>query len=319
MAESAGRWMAHNFGYAKSFAQPIARAMTDPLPKEPDPKHRSFSKSLLARLASRFQPEPANLQDIRNFLLSAHEQRLLEADVYAVISATLAVSDKTSGDIMVPRSRMDMLDISKPLGELLPDIIETGHSRFPVFENDRDNIIGILLAKDLLLTLTNPAMDLRPLLRPAVFIPETKRLNVLLHDFRSSRNHLAIVINEHGSTVGLVTMEDVLEQIVGNIEDEFDEEAQATIFETGTNSWRAMGATDIEVFNQRFGTQLPNDEYDTLGGWLTAQLGHIPKRGDHLHFEGLMLTVVGADAKRVLWLHIQRSAQAANRPHATAA
>jgi len=298
--------------------------MADPLSSEPSkepasPRPRSFSKSLLTRLASRFQPEPASLEDIRNFLLSAFEQRLLEADVYAVMSATLAVSEKTSGDIMVPRSRMDMLDISKPLNELLPTIIETGHSRFPVFENDRDNIIGILLAKDLLLTLTNPHMDLRPLMRPAVFIPESKRLNVLLHDFRSSRNHLAIVINEYGSTVGLVTMEDVLEQIVGDIEDEFDEEAETTIFETGNNSWRAMGATDIEVFNQRFDTQLPDDEYDTLGGWLTSELGHIPKRGDHLLFGDLTLTVVGADAKRVLWLHIQRNAAVKNDPQATAA
>jgi len=289
--------------------------MADPLSsesvKEPAcPRPRSFPKSLLARLASRFQPEPASLEDIRNFLHSAFEQRLLEADVYAVMSATLAVSEKTSGDIMVPRSRMDMLDISKPLAELLPDIIETGHSRFPVFENDRDNIIGILLAKDLLLTLTNPHIDLRPLVRPAVFIPETKRLNVLLHDFRSSRNHLAIVINEYGSTVGLVTMEDVLEQIVGDIEDEFDEEAEITIFATGAQSWRAMGATDIEAFNRSFGTQLPIDEYDTLGGWLTAELGRIPKRGDYLHFGDLTLTVVGADAKRVLWLHIQRNAPA---------
>jgi len=277
--------------------------MTDPQPKDPEAKPRSFPKSLLARLASRLHPEPASLDDIRNFLLSAFEQRLLDADVYAVLSATLAVSSKTSGDIMVPRSRMDMLDISKPLSELLPDIIETGHSRFPVFENDRDNIIGILLAKDLLLTLTNPDIGLRPLMRPAVFIPESKRLNVLLH------NHLAIVINEHGGTVGLVTMEDVLEQIVGNIEDEFDEEAETTIFETGHHSWRAMGATDIDVFNQRFGTQLPDDEYDTLGGWLTAELGRIPKRGDHLRFGDLTLTVAGADAKRVLWLHIQRHTQ----------
>jgi len=298
--------------------------MADPLSSEPikepaSPRPRSFSKSLLTRLVSRFQPEPASLADIRNFLHSAFEQRLLEADVYAVMSATLAVSDKTSGDIMVPRSRMDMLDISKPLAELLTDIIETGHSRFPVFENDRDNIIGILLAKDLLLTLTNPHIDLRPLIRPAVFIPETKRLNVLLHDFRSSRNHLAIVINEHGGTVGLVTMEDVLEQIVGDIEDEFDEEAETTIFATGAQSWRAMGATDIEAFNRSFGTQLPDDEYDTLGGWLTAELGHIPKRGDHLHFGDLTLTVVGADAKRVLWLHIQRNDPVAHCAQASTA
>ena len=210
---------------------------------------------------------------------------------------------------MVPRSKIDMLDISKPLSELLPEIIETGHSRFPVYEDDRDNIVGILLAKDLLLTITKPSIDLRPLVRPAVFIPETKRLNVLLHDFRSSRNHLAVVINEHGGTAGLVTMEDVLEQIVGDIEDEYDEDAEKTIFQTGSNSWRAMGATEIEIFNRAFNTNVPDDDYDTLGGWFTAELGRIPKRGDTLDFEGLNMTVVGADNKRVLWLHIQHDAQ----------
>lgn len=294
--------------------------MSDPSPNEPDPRSsRSSSKSLLARLASRFQADPASVDDVKSFLLNAHEQRVLDADAYSVISATLAVADKTAGDVMVPRSRIDMLDISKPLPELLPEIIETGHSRFPVYENDRDNIIGILLAKDLLLTVTNPDIDLRPLVRPAVFIPESKRLNVLLHDFRGSRNHLAIVINEYGGTSGLVTMEDVLEQIVGNIEDEYDEEEETTIFETGRNSWRAMGTTNIEAFNRAFGTQLPDDEYDTLGGWFTSELGHIPKRGDHLVHEGLTLTVVGADAKRVLWLHIQRDAPASSPANASAA
>jgi len=234
---------------------------------------------------------------------------VLDGDAYTMISGALNVANQTAADIMVPRSKIDMLDIAKPLAELLPEIIETGHSRFPVYEDDRDNIVGILLAKDLLLTITNPSIDLRPLVRPAVFIPETKRLNVLLHDFRSSRNHLAIVINEHGGTAGLVTMEDVLEQIVGDIEDEYDEDAEKTIFQTGSNSWRAMGETEIGVFNRAFNTNLLDNEYDTLGGWFTAELGRIPKRGDTLDVEGLNLTVVGADNKRVLWLHIQHDAQ----------
>src|SRR3546814_6890400 len=169
-----------------------------------------------------------------------------------MISGALEVANQTVADIMVPRSKMDMLDISKPLAEVLPEIIETGHSRFPVFEDDRDNIVGILLAKDLLLSITNPAIDLRPLVRPAVFIPETKRLNVLLHDFRSSRNHLAIVVDEHGGISGLVSMEDVLEQNVGDIDDEYDKDADKTKFKPGTNSWRAMGITEIDIFNRRF-------------------------------------------------------------------
>src|SRR5690606_31365362 len=172
-----------------------------------------------------------------------------------------------------------------------------------------DNIVGILLAKDLLLTITNPSIDLRPLVRPAVFIPETKRLNVLLHDFRSSRNHLAIVINEHGGTASLVTMEDVLEQIVDDIEDENDDDAEMTIFKTDSNSWRAMDATKIEIFYQAFNANIPDDDYVTQCGWFTTELGRIPQRGDTLDFEGLNMTVVGADNKRVLWLHIQHDAQ----------
>src|SRR5699024_11199213 len=212
---------------------------------------------------------------------------------------------KTVADIMVPRSRMDMIDIDLPLAQLLPDILDTGRSRFPVFEDDRENIIGILLAKDLLQSITNPGLNLRTLVRPAVFVPESKRLNVLLHDFRSSRNHLAIVIDEHGGTAGLLTMEDVLEQIVGEIEDEYDEDEEKTIFQTGSNSWRAMGITNICRFNRHFDTDLPDNDFDTVGGWLAAQLGHIPRRGDSMEYGTMNITVVGADAKRALWLHIQ--------------
>ena len=285
--------------------------MSDSHPPETEPRPaKPASKSLLARLVSRIRPEPENQNDIRDLLLAAHERSIIDTDSFAMISGALDVANKTAGDIMVPRSRMDMLDISKPLAELLPVIIETAHSRFPIYENDRDNIVGILLAKDLLLTITNPSIDLRPLIRPAVFIPESKRLNVLLHEFRNNRNHLAIVINEHGGTAGLVTMEDVLEQIVGDIEDEYDEEAEKTIFQTGSNNWRAMGITDIELFNKAFNTALPTDDYDTLGGWITAEVGQIPKRGDTINFQGLNITVVGADAKRVLWLNIQRNENA---------
>ena len=284
--------------------------MSDPSPSEPESRqNKSNSKSFFARLTSFMRPvEPEDRQDVKEFLDAAHENKVLDNEAYTMLSGALDVANQTVADIMVPRSKMDMLDIGRPLSEVLPEIIETGHSRFPVYEGDRDNIVGILLAKDLLLTLSNPQLDLRPLVRPAVFIPETKRLNVLLHDFRSSRNHLAIVIDEHGGTAGLVTMEDVLEQIVGEIEDEYDEDAEKTIFQTGANSWRAMGITEIEVFNNTFGTQLPDDDYDTIGGWLAAELGRIPRRGDSLVHAGLNITVVGADARRALWLHIQLDA-----------
>lgn len=284
--------------------------MSDSTPPDAEPRSsKASSKSLLGKVLSLVRRQPVCKEDIEAVLEAAHDRQVLDGDAFSMISGALNVANQTATDIMVPRSKIDMLDISKPLAELLPEIIETGHSRFPVYEGDRDNIVGILLAKDLLITITNPAIDLRPLVRPAVFIPETKRLNVLLHDFRSSRNHLAIVINEHGGTAGLVTMEDVLEQIVGDIEDEYDEDAEKTIFQTGTNSWRAMGETEIETFNRAFNTNLPDNDYDTLGGWFTAELGRMAKRGDTLDVEGLNLTVVGADNKRVLWLHIQHDAQ----------
>ena len=246
---------------------------------EPRPA-KNTSKSLLARLTAFMRPtEPEDRAGIQAVLDTAHERQVLDGESYAMISGALEVANQTVGDIMVPRSRMDTLDINQPLSELLPEIIDTGHSRFPIYEGDRDNIIGILLAKDLLLSITNPSINIRSLVRPAVFVPETKRLNILLHDFRSSRNHLAIVIDEHGGTSGLVTMEDVLEQIVGEIEDEYDEDEAKTIFQTGTNSWRAMGITNICSFNRHFNTNLPDDDYDTVGGWLAEQLGHIPRRG----------------------------------------
>jgi len=283
------------------------------MPDTPDPEPRqahAARKSLFHRLSRWIRREPSNLGDLKNILKDAQSQHLLDPQSHAMLLGALNVSEQTAADIMVPRARIDMLDLDKPLAELLPIIIETGHSRFPVFEDERDNITGILMAKDLLLSIANPAIDLRPLIRPAVFIPETKRLNELLHEFRSNRNHMAIVIDEHGGTSGLVTMEDVLEQIVGDIEDEFDEDAEQTIFQTSSQSWRAMGVTEIEDFNATFGTTLADDEVDTVGGWLAAELGHIPRRGERIRLEhqGLTITVVGADAKRALWLHIQREA-----------
>src|SRR5690554_4510826 len=182
--------------------------MSDPSPSDPEPRQpKSSTKSLFARLTSFMRPvEPEDREDIKDFLDAAHEKNVLDSEVYTMLSGALDVANQTVADIMVPRSKMDMLDIARPLSEILPEIIETGHSRFPVYEDDRDNIVGILLSKDLLLSVSNPSIALRPLVRPAVFIPETKRLNVLLHEFRISRNHLAIVVDEHGGISGLVSM-----------------------------------------------------------------------------------------------------------------
>lgn len=273
---------------------------------DPLPAHTS-GKSLFSRIKSLLRPAPpADRADIRAVLDAAHDHSILDGESYAMISGALEVADKTVTDIMVSRSLMDTLDISIPLTELMPFITETGHSRFPVYEGDRDNIIGILLAKDLLLTLADNTLDIRALIRPAVFIPETKKLNELLHEFRQSRNHLAIVIDEHGGISGMVTMEDVLEQIVGEIEDEYDEVEEKTIFRTGENSWRAMGTTEIEDFNRSFEVSLPDQDCDTLNGWLAAELGHIPRRGERFEHQGLIFTIVSADSKRAKWLHVQR-------------
>ena len=264
------------------------------------------NKSLLDRLLSLVRREPEDREGIKAILEAAHERQLLDSESYAMIKGALAVSERTVGDIMVPRSRMDLLDISQPLPYLLSVIIDTAHSRFPVFEDDRDNIIGILLAKDLLRCMLEPNIELRSLVRPAVFVPESKRLNVLLRDFRQSRNHLAIVIDEYGGIAGLISMEDVLEEIVGDIEDEFDEDDEATIFPEGDNQWRVQAATDIDKFNEAFGLALPDDEYDSIGGWLGGQLGRIPRRGDFAERHGLRFEVVRADARRPLWLRVKR-------------
>lgn len=279
--------------------------MSENTSSEPEPRskkrHSPFSRFFQRRA------EPTDREDIKVILETALERNVIDQDAYTMIVGALDVASKTVSDIMVPRSKMDLLDISKPLAEMLPFIVETGRSRFPVYEDDRDNVIGILLSKDLLLSIANPNIDLRPLVRPAVFIPETKKLNVLLHEFRSSRNHMAIVIDEHGGTAGLISMEDVLEQIVGDIEDEYDEEGAQTIFQAGNNSWRVMALTEISDFNEAFGTHLSDDDYDTIGGWLASEMGQIPKRGDTTTIQGIKITVVRADAKRALWLHVQRN------------
>lgn len=283
--------------------------MPDPYPATGADAPRSAkpaTKSLLDRLLSLVRREPEDREGIKAILEAAHDRELLDAESYAMIKGALAVSERAVGDIMVPRSRMDLLDITQPLPYLLSTVIETAHSRFPVYEGDRDNIIGILLAKDLLRCMLEPDIEVRALVRPAVFIPESKRLNVLLHEFRASRNHLAIVIDEHGGIAGLVTMEDVLEQIVGDIEDEFDEDDESTVFAEGDNQWRVLATTDIDKFNVTFSATLPDDDYDSVGGWLGGQLGRIPRRGDHAERDGLHIQVVRGDARRPLWLRVKR-------------
>ena len=266
------------------------------------------TKSLLDRMLALVRREPEDREGIKAVLDAAHDRKLIDVESYGMIKGALAMSERTVADIMVPRSRMDLLDVAQPLPQQLAFVIETAHSRFPVYEDDRDNIIGILLAKDLLRGMLEPGIELRSLIRPAVFIPEAKRLNVLLRDFRASHNHLAIVIDEHGGISGLVTMEDVLEQIVGDIEDEFDDDEEQSIFPEGENQWRLMASTEISHFNDTFATDLPDDDYDSVGGWLGGQLGRIPRRGDNATHGDLLIEVIRADARRALWLRAKRTA-----------
>lgn len=284
--------------------------MSDPNPTtDASARPAKSSKSLLDRVMGLVRREPEDREGIKAVLEAAHDRELIDAESYSMIKGALAVSERTVADIMVPRARMDLLDIAQPLPQLLAIVIETAHSRFPVYEDDRDNIIGILLAKDLLRCMLEPGIEIRSLVRPAVFIPEAKRLNVLLRDFRASRNHQAIVIDEHGGISGLVTMEDVLEEIVGDIEDEYDEDDEVSIVPEGENQWRLMASTDISHFNDTFHTDLSDEEYDSVGGWLGGELGRIPKRGDSAVHGDLRLEVIRADARRALWLRARRLPQ----------
>jgi magnesium and cobalt transporter len=204
---------------------------------------------------------------------------------------------------------MDLLSIDSPYDELLGLVIRTAHSRFPVYEDGRDNIIGILMAKDLLKLQRAPELNLRTLLRPAVFVPESKRLNELLRDFRSNRNHLAIVIDEFGQTAGLVTIEDVLEEIVGEIEDEFDDhEEESGIYTLADGSHRVAGDTGIAAVNEAFGVHLPEDDFDTIGGLVAHQLGRVPRRGESVQAGGLRFSVMLARGGAVRWFRVARAA-----------
>jgi magnesium and cobalt transporter len=241
-------------------------------------------------------------------LADAEQRELIEPESRLMLEGVLRMADMTAGDAMVAAPRMDQLDIDAPYDELLAVVIDTGHSRFPVFEGARENVIGILMAKDLLKLQRAPELNLRTLLRPAVFVPESKRLNELLRDFRSNRNHLAIVIDEFGNTAGLITIEDVLEEIVGEIEDEFDEAQQENgIYTLADGTHRVAGDVTIAAVNHAFGTQLPEDEFDTIGGLLAHEFGRVPRRGEAVDCGGLRFTVMLTRGGAVRWFRAARA------------
>jgi magnesium and cobalt transporter len=268
-------------------------------------------RSLLERLSTLLLREPEDREQLLGLLRSAHERELLDADALSMIEGVLQVSELSARDLMVPRPQMDVIDIGEPPAEFIPKMIRAAHSRFPVIEGERDNVIGVLHSKDLLRLYTDDAPEVRDLLRPAVFIPESKRLNVLLRDFRVNRNHIAIVVDEYGGVAGLITIEDVLEQIVGDIEDEFDfdEEADHVVaMEPGPAGprYRVRGITEIAQFNRLFATHLPDEDFDTVAGLVTEQFGRVPRRGDEVTLEGIRFEVLRADARQLHLLMAER-------------
>ncbi len=280
-------------------------------------------RPLIERLKSLLTRVPDDRAQLLDLLRKAHERDLIDADAVSMIEGVLQVGELSARDIMVPRSQMDVIDISQPFEQFLEHVIETAHSRFPVVEGDRDNVLGILHAKELLRLVADPDTDVRDLLRPPVFVPESKALNVLLRDFRANRNHLAVVVDEYGGVAGLVTIEDVLEQIVGDIEDEFDfdEESDhilAVERVPGDQRYRVRAITEIAQFNHVLGTHLADDDFDTVGGLVTEKLGRVPRRGETVELAGLRFEVLRADARQVQLLLVTRIGNGEAAPEGTA-
>ena len=267
--------------------------------------------SLIERLTAWLSPEPDNREELLELLHAAYDNNLLDADALSMIEGVMQVSEMQVREIMIPRAQMDVVDINDSPDKLLPFIIETAHSRFPAVDGDRDNVVGILLAKDLLRLCTDEEVHLREILRPAVFVPESKRLNILLREFRSSRNHIAIVVDEYGGAAGLVTIEDVLEQIVGDIEDEYDyDEAEANILRDKSGGWRVKAQTEIADFNETVGAKLPEEEFDTVGGLVMNRFGRLPKRGETIEIDGFRFQILRADSRRLYSLLVEQVPQA---------
>ncbi len=268
-------------------------------------------RSFFERLVEFISPGPDSKAELIRTLADAEQRELIEPESRLMLEGVLRMADLTSGDVMVPATRMDLLDIAADYDDLLEVVITTAHSRFPVFERQRDNVIGILMAKDLLKLQRAPELNLRTLLRPAVFVPESKGLNELLRDFRSNRNHLAIVIDEFGNTAGLITIEDVLEEIVGEIEDEFDERVRENgIYTLADGSQRVAGDVTIEAVNHAFAVKLPTGGFDTIGGLVAHNMAHVPRRGEWLDLAGLRFSVMLTRGGAVRWFRVTRGALA---------
>jgi magnesium and cobalt transporter len=263
--------------------------------------------SLLERLSLLLLREPEDREQLIALLHSAFERRLLDAEALSMIEGVLQVSETQVRDVMVPRSQTDMIDVAESPEKFIPFVIEKAHSRFPVFEDNRDNVVGILLAKDLLRFYAEEEFNVREMLRPAVFVPESKRLNVLLKEFRANRNHIAIVVDEYGGVAGMVTIEDVIEQIVGDIEDEYDfDETEDNILADRSGRYRVKAVTEIGDFNNHFNSNFSDEDYDTVGGLVVGRFGRLPKRGESIVIDGFTFQVLRADSRKVHSLLVEK-------------
>jgi magnesium and cobalt transporter len=271
------------------------------------PEEHAPTGSWLRRITGSLSGEPRDIEDLNGVLTHARERGIIDADAYEMLEGVLQVAELQVRDIMVPRSQMTIVNRDDPPEEILPVVIESGHSRFPVIGEDRDQIVGILLAKDLLRYFVEGGrenFDIKECLRPAAFIPESKRLNVLLKEFRVSHHHMAIVVDEYGGVSGLVTIEDVLEQIVGDIGDEYDTDDDLDIRKEGERQFTVKATTRIDEFNSYFGTEFSDEEFDTIGGLAMNYLGRLPRRGESFVLGGLEFKVLRADRRRLDLLRV---------------
>lgn len=293
--------------------------MPDPHPPRGARPHahaaREDKRNLFQKIAEFLHPGPDSTDELIETLAEAEDNAVINVESRVMLEGVLRLAQMTAGDAMVAAPRMDLLDIDAPYEELLHQIIDTAHSRFPVYQGERENVIGILLAKDLLKLQRAPELNLRTLLRPPVFVPESKSLHDLLHAFRIDRNHLAIVVDEFGRTAGLITIEDVLEQIVGEIEDEFDSDEieGGDIFALADNTWRVAGDTPLERINEEFGVNIdaePGSDldvtFDTIGGLIAHKTGRVPRRGERVSLNGLQFQVLLAKGGAVRWFKVAR-------------
>lgn len=292
--------------------------MSDPHPARPSDKEDK--RGLLQKIAEFLHPSPDTKDELIDSLVQAQDNDIINEESRRMLEGVIRMSDMTAGDVMVAAAKMDLLSIDAPTATLLNQIIDTGHSRFPVYEGERENILGILLAKDMLKLQRAPELNIKALLRPVVFVPESKKLNDLLKQFRDHRQHMAMVIDEFGRTAGLITIEDVLEQIVGDIEDEFDiEQDEGDIFSLADQTFRISGDTSPERVMEVLGVDvlgaLGDDdvhEFDTIGGLIAHEMGHVPRRGEKYTLAGLDFVVQHTRAGAVRWFKVSPAAQDAD-------